>query len=84
MLRDIGMKQHPLTEILEDIFGIVFILSRVEWGSFVIAWAIFDVGVDKCPLGVKALLVIFQSLNYYWTHCLIKMYLFRIKNESIE
>ena len=73
MLRDIGLKRHPLTKIFEMLFVIIFIISRIGWGSVVIGWSLLEIDREKCPLSIKVQLCIFQMLNYYWAYLLIKM-----------
>eukprot|EP00483_Globobulimina_turgida_P010194 UN10213 len=78
MMKDIGLKQHPLANICELLFAFLFTVSRVGWGSFVIGFILFE-ETHKCPLPLKILLALFQLLNYYWFFCLVKIALFKIK-----
>ena len=76
MLRDIEFKQHALTTIFEFLFAFTFIIMRIGWGSFIIAYLIFE---EDCPLIIKIMLMKFQLLNYFWLYCLIKVILYRSK-----
>ena len=76
MMRDIGLKDHPLTSAFEITFGFSFTVFRIGWGSFIIAYLIFEES-DKCPLPLKLMLIAFQFLNYFWFYGLIKIALFK-------
>ena len=77
MLRDIGLKQHALTSIFENVFAFTFTVLRIGWGSFIIGYLIEE--EEKCPLLIKIMLIAFQFLNYFWFYLIIRIFLHRSK-----
>ena len=76
MLRGVGLKDHPLCWIFETIFIMWFVVSRIGWGTFCIAFIVFEDG-GVCSIQLKCFLCIFQTLNYFWLYAIAKMRLFK-------
>jgi len=81
MLRDIGLKEHPMTWVFEKLFVVWFAVSRIGWGSFCVAYIVFE-DDGMCPWMLKTFLVLFQGINCLWFYAVCKMIIFKRSEKS--
>ena len=73
MLKDLGLKTHPLCWICEKLFVVWFTVSRIGWGTFCVAYVLFE-DDGMCPMKMKVLLALFQTLNCLWFYVIAKIF----------